>query len=466
MEGISMRIRGVLLFFLAPLIWPGLGLAQFQEPVVLQPSPPESSFGFGLASGDVNGDGIADLLVGAVLVDVEGKANAGQVFVFFGGAPLEASPDLILRAPMLERDARFGWAIALADVNRDGGTDILVSAPFANGGAQRGTGKVYFFFGGPSLDAQADGELPLPSLNPLAHFGWALAVGDINGDGWDDVLIGAENVKIRAEAQAGQVFVYEGGPSFPGPPRVLQAPQPQRGAAFGYAIAVGEVTGDGFDDVLVGAPNENVGSAQNAGRVYLFAGGSPFDTTADAALEQPVPLRGSGFGQALAVGDVTGDGIEDAIIGVPHPNLRQSFVGASSDPGEVYLFRGGQSFDVAADLKLQAPVPNQNDSFGGTLAVGNVAGDAGADILVGSLAVGKGGIVGRAYLFVGGAALDATADFTFQASPPDPNAQFSVALAAGDVNADGRGDVLIGSVKPGGIFSSPGEGKVYIFLSG
>jgi hypothetical protein len=456
-----MRKRGrvIFVFFALSLILvgPEWGMAQFQAPIVVQLAPAESSFGFGLASGDVNGDGVADLLVGAVLADVEGKANAGRVFVFFGGAPFEISPDVILHAPMPEREARFGWAIALADLNRDGWTDILVSALFANGGAQRGTGKVYFFFGGPSLDAQADGELPLPSLNPLARFGWTLAAGDLNGDGWTDVLVGAENAKVGARDQAGQVFVYEGGPSFPNLPRVLQSPAPQRGAAFGYAVAVGDLNADGHDDVLVGAPNEDIGSVQNAGRAYLFLGGLPFDLTADAMLQQPVPKRRSGFGQALAIADVTGDGIADALIGVPHPNFVESLFTATSDPGEVHLFFGAQPFDVTADLTLRAPTPAQNDGFGTTLAVGR------AGILVGAQAVHQGSVTGRAYFFAGGSALDAVAEAAFQASPPDPGGQFSVALALGDVNGDGRDDALIGSVNPGTLGLPRGPGRVYVF---
>nr|BAL54151.1 FG-GAP repeat domain protein [uncultured Acidobacteriota bacterium] len=444
---------------------PGSVLAGFSPPVIVQPPSPDSSFGFGLASGDVNGDGVPDLIVGAVLADVSGRANAGRAFIFFGGSPLDTAADMILQAPEPEKDARFGWAIALGDVNRDGHADILISALFAKGGAQRGTGAVYVFFGGPFLDAQADVELPLPSLNPLAHFGWALAVGDVNGDGWDDVLVGAENAKIGTQSQAGQVFLYEGGPSFPGPPRVLQSPTPQSGAAFGSAVAVGDVNGDGRDDVFVGAPHEDVGSTPNAGRVHVFLGGSPFDSVADATLQQPVPKRNSGFGQALAVGDVNGDGVKDVLVGTPHPNLTQSLLTATSDPGEVYLFFGGRPFDTAADLLLRAPTPAQNDNFGGALAVGNATGDAGADILVGSVAVRGGSVVGSAYLFAGGAALDAAADASFQASPPDPNAQFSVALAIGDVNADGRGDVVIGSVKPGALTLPAGPGKVYIFLA-
>ena len=443
----------------------GSALAGFSPPVIVQPPSPDSSFGFGLAGGDVNGDGVPDLIVGAVLADVGGQTNAGRAFVFFGGSPLDAAADMILQAPEPERDARFGWAIALADVNRDGHADILISALFAKGGAQRGTGAVYVFFGGPSLDAQADVELPLPSLNPQARFGWALAVGDVNGDGWDDVLVGAENARIGTQDQAGRVFLYEGGPSFPGPPRVLQSPTPQRGAAFGRAIAVGDVNADGFDDVFVGAPNEDAGRAQNAGRVHLFFGGSPFDTTVDATLQQPAPLRNSGFGQTLAVGDVNADGIEDVVGGTPHPNFTRSLFTATSDPGEVHLFFGGRPFDTTADLLLRAPMPAQNDNFGGALAVGNAMGDAGADILVGSVAVQGSGVVGSAYLFAGGAALDTAVDVSFQASPPDPNAQFSVALTIGDVNADGRGDVVIGSVKPGTLTLPAGQGKVYVFLA-
>jgi hypothetical protein len=460
------RIRCGALGFAVLLAGPhGPALAQFQSPVVIQLPTSESSFGFGLACGDVNGDGIADLVVGAVLADVGDKTNAGKVFVFFGGSPVETSADMVLQAPTPERGARFGWAIALGDVNRDGGTDIIVSALFANGGEQRGTGKVYIFFGGLSLDAQADVELPLPSLNPLARFGWALAVGDVTGDGWTDVLVGAENVKIGAQDQAGRAFLYEGGASFPRLPRELQSPTPQRGAAFGSAVAIGDVTGEGVDDVLVGAPNEDVGSAPNAGRVHLFFGGPSFDTTADAMVQQPVPLRQSGFGQALAVGDVTGDGIEDVIVGAPHPNLTRSLFSATSNPGEVHLFFGGRPFDTVADLTVRAPSPAQNDNFGGAVAIGNAVGDAAADILVGSVAVKGSGVVGSAYLFAGGAALDAVADVPFQASPPDPGAQFSVTLAIGDVNGDGRSDVLIGSVKPGTLGLPAGPGKVYVYLA-
>lgn len=444
----------------------GLSAASFQPPILVQPSEPNGSFGFGLASGDVNGDGIADLVVGAVLWRVDNKAAAGRVFIFFGGSPFDAGADLVLQAPTPETDARFGWAIALADMNGDGHKDILVSAPFAQGGASQGTGAVYLFFGGALLDAQADLALESPSgLNPLAHFGWSLAAGDINGDGREDVLVGAENRRIGTLEQAGQVFVYEGRPSFIGAlTHTLQAPTPQQGAAFGSALAVGDVTGDGVDDVFVGAPNEDVGSVLESGRVHLFFGGASFDTTADAALQQPVPVRSSGFGQALAVGDVTGDGIEDVLVGAPHPNFRRSLLGASSDPGEVYLFRGGQPFDSVADLKLQAPSPKSNDGFGGTLAVGEATGDGRADILVGSLLVRTTGVEGSAYLFEGGTALEASADATFLPSS-DPNAQFSIALAIEDVNGDGRGDVLIGSVKPGTLGLPGGQGKVYIFLA-
>lgn len=457
---------GMVFIAVGAILFPSTMMGQFQSPIILQPTNPDGSFGFGLASGDVTGDGIADVVAGSVLTSVGGRNAAGVVHVFFGGASPHTSPDLTLQAPSPEGGARFGWSIAIGDVNGDGQKDIVVGALFANGGTDNGTGAVYVFFGGSLLDAQADATLQVSGLNPLAHFGWSLAAGDVTGDGIDDVVVGAENVRVGGRRQAGEVFLFAGSRSFSGTLTAsFLSPAPQEGGAFGHSVAVGNLNGDPFADIIVGAPNEDAGSTEDAGRTYVFLGGATVDPTVDAALSQPIPLPSSGFGAAVTSGDVNGDGFDDVIVGTPHPRLTRTLFSAQSDPGEVYIFLGGNPFDSTSDRRLQAPAPARNDAFGGSLAAGDVNRDGSDDLIVGSVAIVGGGVDGKAYLFFGGAASDASADFTFVASPPERNAQFSVAVAAGDINGDGRADAVIGSVKPGTLGLGQGQGKVFAFLA-
>jgi hypothetical protein len=436
--------------------------------MTLQQTNPEAGFGFGLATGDVNGDGIADVVAGSVLAKAGGRNASGQAFVFFGGSSPHTIPDLVLQAPNPEAGARFGWSIAVGDVNGDGQGDIIVSALFANGGENNGTGDAYVFFGGSLLDNQADLTLQHPTLNAKAHFGWSIAAGDINGDGIDDVIVGTENARIGNDPQAGQVFVYQGSRSFTGAlTNTLQSPNPQRGGAFGYAVAVGRINADRFADMIVGAPTEDVGRVNNAGRVHIFLGGLLFDTTADATLQQPTPLVNSGFGQALAAGDVTGDLIEDLIVGTPHPNFVQTLFSASSNPGEVYVFLGGIALGGPI-LKIQAPSPARNDGFGQTLAVGDANGDGSKDLLIGMPAarVNNRANAGQVFLFLGGINLNATADVTLQEPVPVANAQFGLTLALTDVNGDRRADAVISSPESplGFLGIGGGEGKILVFL--
>ncbi len=457
---------GTVFIAVMALLYPAATWGQFQSPLVLQPANPDGSFGFGLAAGDVNGDGIDDVVAGSVLTSAGGRNAAGVAFVFFGGSSPHTSPDLTLQAPAPEAGARFGWAIAVGDVNGDGGKDIIVSALFANGGTDNGTGAVYVFFGGPQLDTQADATLQVSGLNALAHFGWSLAVGDVTGDGLDEIVVGAENVRVAGRRQAGEVFLFAGSRSFTGTlSQTFLSPAPQEGGAFGHSVAVGKINGDPFADIIVGAPNEDVGSTAGAGRAHIFFGGSTVDNIVDATLTQPVPLPNSGFGSAVVAGDTNGRGLDDVVVGAPHPRLTRTILSASSDPGEVYVFFGGSPFDTTSDRKLQAPAPARNDAFGGTLATGDVNQDGSEDLIVGSLAIVSGGVEGKAYLFFSSPTADNSADFTFVANPPERNAQFSVSVAAGDVNGDGRADALIGSVRPGTLGLGQGQGKVFAFLA-
>ncbi len=205
----------------------------------------------------------------------------------------------------------FGQSVANAgDVNRDGYDDVIVGAYSSDGGGTD-AGRAYVYFGGPVMDNDAD--VTLTGVAAGDYFGQSVSgAGDVNGDGYADVVVGAP-YNDAGGSNAGRAYVFFGGPAMDAAPEVTMT-----GAAasdlFGYSVGgAGDVNGDGFADVVVGALYNDAGSS-NAGRAYVFFGGAAMNNGADVTLTGAA--AGDLFGVSVAgAGDVNGDGYDDVIVG-------------------------------------------------------------------------------------------------------------------------------------------------------
>ncbi len=321
-------------FGLAAWLWlaPGADALPTYTPIPLDLPNPQANARFAEAVagiGDVNGDGASDFVVGAPSFQVLGNLNQGRVFVFSG---TDRSPLLTLDSPIPQQGlALFGSAVAgIGDVNGDGRPDLLVGAPRQTVGGRANQGQAYVLSG-------ADGRLLLTLDNPIpqadAAFGAAVAgIGDVNGDGRPDLLVGAPEQDVR-----GQAFVFSGADG-----RLLftLVPPSTFSAAFGRAVAgAGDVNGDGAPDVLVAA---------FVGRAFVFSGG---DGSVLRILSDPQNPQGSLDGPVAGVGDVNGDGAPDLLVGVPHRD-----VGGEAFQGRAFVFSGA---DASLIRLLDNPVPQR-----------------------------------------------------------------------------------------------------------
>ena len=307
---------------------------------------PGDGMGISVSSaGDVNRDGFEDVIMGASLHDFAG-VDAGRVYVFYGGVVLDGSSDVHIDGPAA--GDQFGQSVSGAgDMNGDGHADFMVGAPFHDF-AFSNAGRAYVFFGGNPTNNTADWAAFGESAN--ARFGISVSdAGDVNGDGYGDLIVGADQQSTSASS-AGRAYVYHGGPSPDATPDLILN-STATDDVFGASVSgAGDVNGDGYADVIVGSYLSDAGGF-DAGRAYVYYGGPGANGIADHILSSAG--AGDNFGHSVSgLGDVFGDGLDDVIVGA-----RTNDAGGL-DAGRAYVYdlnryflttpNGGDTWNVGA----------------------------------------------------------------------------------------------------------------------
>ncbi|MGH3390324.1 MAG: hypothetical protein ACRDOO_15755 [Actinomadura sp.] len=295
------------------------------------------AFGSALAAADFNGDGFADLAIGTPGEIPGGETErGGTVFVYKGSSTGVVSGWATTQedsgANNTETGDQYGASVAAGNVTGSSHADLVVGAPGeAPGTGPAGAGSVYVVPG--SMTGKATGFARLQThagdtSEANDHFGAALAVGNFDGDGFADVAVGVPDEAPGSAAAGGSVMIFPGASSALDTGYQVQESQGGEaitaGDKFGSALATGDANGDGNADLLVGAPGKSYGSATAAGAGFLFSGG-PRETGSTVSVKlgrritQPDVQWGNGtnnaFGSATALGDVTGDGKPEAVLG-------------------------------------------------------------------------------------------------------------------------------------------------------
>ncbi len=431
-----------------------------------------AQLGYSMATaGDVNGDGYSDVIVGAPYYN-NGQMSEGRVYVYYGSANgLSTTANWIAEGGQANAD--LGISVAAAgDVNNDGYSDIIVGAD-----GYDGKGAAFVWHGSASgLSCGAGCPVSPTSANwkPVSDqsgskFGVSVGTaGDVNGDGYSDVIVGASGYDNNAIADAGRVFVYNGSSSGLVATPGWSALHDQAGANFGNAVATaGDVNSDGHSDLIVGAYHYDDGAAADEGAVYIYygdltcGGGCPVNAASAASWHHYIggDYPDARFGNSVGTaGDVNGDGYADVIMAA------MIFRSAYNGEGVVAVYAGSAAGVGAAPI--WSALGGQENAFLGSSVstAGDVNGDGYADIIVG--AAGYSYYKGAAFVWLGAAdglgPIGSPANADWNAVCPVSTAMCSFGRTvgvAGDVNGDGYSDVVIGAVS----YNTLNDGAAFAF---
>lgn len=336
--------------------------------------------------------------------------------------------------------------VSQGDLNGDSFEDLLITASRYNSGSDK-YGRAYLYYGKSDLSSLS-ADLVLNGEDANAQLGQDAFFDDINGDGFDDMVIGAWGYKNNQ----GRVYLYYGkkGGINARPDKIFEAESGFADSEFGFRTVLGDVDNDGCADLAVYADNYG-GNA--AGRVYLYYGapGTSMDTTCDFVFD------GAGgkldnFGRSMIIGeDINGDGYGDLVIGS---------LGWGEEQGRAYIFFGDtrENMDTVCDLILTGE--NKRDRFTRYFDVGDINGDKVADMAIGASSWGE--YEGRVYIYYGDPNL---ANLAFcDATIDEPmTIVFGVGVLIGDVNADGIEDLMVGA---SGYPRGQNWGRVWLYYGG
>jgi hypothetical protein len=402
------------------------------------------------AAGDVNFDGYGDILVGAPGYENE-LFDDGLVLLFYGSAEtLEPAASRFWRSSLA--GDQLGTAVeTVGDLNGDGYSDIVVGVPGFDGSGGSDSGRAYLYYGG-SGTPNGGVDFLWEGADQSDLFGQAVdGAGDVNGDGYEDVIIGAPNADNGAVTFTGKAYLYFGGPAGPSATPAATLRGTSQGDAMGWSVCrAGDIDRDGFGDVVVGAPFQRAGGVDGAGCAYVHYG-----TATGLDGSRITPLCGSAefanYGWRLASGDFNGDGFSDVAVSEPF-----STQNGRPYAGRVDVFLGGVGGLRTTPIRTLTGSVSQQ-FFGFALAgAGDVDGDRYSDLVVGGYGYENGqSSEGQIQVHYGHPTLGLSGVTSIESNVA--NAAFGrVVDAAGDVNGDGRGDIIVAA-------SGIGNGTVYVY---
>jgi len=436
----------------------------------------DAHYGEAIASaGDFNGDGYDDLIVGAKLYDTSSTYRSGRAWLYYGSASgLSWAPDLTFDPPVLNVNGYFGASVGTAgDVNNDNVDDIIIGMPNWDGSPNNDEGAAFVYYGadsttGPGPDTTYDWYAHANQL--WAHMGTSVSTaGDVNGGG-DDIIVGADYY-FNGTVRAGAAFVWHGsatGLGATGTPANAdwKVYSDQLNSYLGTisctTSTAGDVNGDTYDDIIIGAPYYDKGQTDE-GLVMVWHGSSSglnlgVDGTvsnADWTAEGNANGRRLGFSVGT-VGDVNGDTYDEVILG--------SFSSAVAD-GDALVFNGSSNglgppttaTPADADWKVKDPAGGDNRNFSVQRNPGaDVNGDGyddaiiginGYDVISGTVTMTNTGAVAVWYGSASGLMGDetvASADWLAEGSQVGEN-MGNYVNTAGDVDNNGAADVATGA---------------------
>jgi len=434
---------------------------------------PYSYLGTSVISGDLDGDGLEDLVAGAPGTSEPGRPQMGSVYIITGDTLKDRSllnvseADQVLVGP--DPSGRFGWALALVDLNADGRADLAVSSPSSGAEDLELFGKVWVFFGCEGEDLfSSSPDLEIQGGDTYTRLGLSLGSGDANGDGYDDLLVGAPYARAGGE-QRGLTLLY------------LADNMLERGTVWGPADAAWQLNGERDYDwfgthlgvvprpgneplVLIGAPGTDTGGAQASGRLYAYPADGPdplnpvFTITGEREFEK--------VGAAFAVADLYGGGSVVLALAAPTRGvdpLRQA--------GEVFLLdmEHLEGNALLEDLSGAFVLTGDREfgRMGWRIATGDVSRDGTADLLVTQPWLGDPihPMRGGAALWKGGAFPAGGTRLPFRADErilgTTDRARLGDAARMADVNGDGLDDLVMAAGRDSGLALYGGAVSIY-----